>query len=173
MDTQDKGTAGPDSAPTDRIAAAVSQIVAAYAARPDAGADDIVALTIRLMQVLGGTPATHPGAQPAAHPRPQLSALASLPSPRRAETGSPVPALPIDQAVTDDKVYCLCCGRGFTMLKRHLKAEHGLTEEDYRALFGLPADMPLVAPNYSERKAAYAKRVGLGKYQRDLPDTGD
>lgn len=80
---------------------------------------------------------------------------------------TPRPAIPIEQAVTEDKVYCLCCGRGFTMLKRHLKAEHGLTEDEYRALYGLPEDMPLVAPAYSERKAAYAKRVGLGKYQRD------
>ena len=57
------------------------------------------------------------------------------------------------------------------MLKRHLKAEHGLTEDEYRARFDLPADMPLVAPNYSERKAAYAKRVGLGRYQRDTGES--
>jgi predicted transcriptional regulator len=77
-----------------------------------------------------------------------------------------VPAVKIEEAVTDDKVFCLCCGKGFSMLKRHLKAEHGLTEQQYRERFGLSDDFPLVAPNYSNRKAAYAKQVGLGKYQR-------
>ena len=53
------------------------------------------------------------------------------------------------------------------MLKRHLKAEHGLTEDQYRAMFDLLEDFPLVAPNYSARKAKYAKKIGLGKYSRD------
>jgi predicted transcriptional regulator len=60
-----------------------------------------------------------------------------------------------------------------TMLKRHLKAEHGLTEGQYRAQFGLDEAHPLVAPNYSSRKAEYAKRIGLGKYAReDTPAQG-
>ena len=42
-----------------------------------------------------------------------------------------------------------------------------MTEDEYRAAFNLDADFPLVAPNYSERKAAYAKEVGLGKYNRE------
>jgi predicted transcriptional regulator len=78
-----------------------------------------------------------------------------------------VPAVPIDQSVTDEAVTCLCCGKSFTMLKRHLKAEHGLTEQQYRLRFALSEKHPLVAPNYSIRKAEYAKRIGLGKYTRD------
>lgn len=166
MDAEDKGAAGFDQATADRAADAASRIAAAFASRPDTSPDEIVALTQRLMQIFGaGLP---PHAASRATPRPQLvTPSAALTA--GTESRGPTPAIPIDQAVTDDKVYCLCCGRGFTMLKRHLKAEHGLTEEEYRALFGLPEDMPLVAPNYSERKAAYAKRVGLGKYQRELP----
>jgi predicted transcriptional regulator len=53
------------------------------------------------------------------------------------------------------------------MLKRHLKAEHGLTEENYRSMFSLPNDMPLVAPSYSARKAEYARSAGLGKHSRE------
>jgi len=156
MDSKDTGAAPPHTGPDKTVADAVSRIVAGFASRSDASPDDIVALARRLTGVfrdLSG-PAT-------------ASVADAPPPPARPTAGAPTPAVPLDQAVTEDKVYCLCCGRGFTMLKRHLKAEHGLTEEEYRALFSLPEDMPLVAPNYSERKAAYAKRVGLGKYQRD------
>jgi predicted transcriptional regulator len=79
----------------------------------------------------------------------------------------------MEKAVTRDKVFCMCCGKGFKMLKRHIGAEHGLTEAQYRARFGLPADFPLVAPNYSEMKANYAKKAGLGKYSRQSVDTVD
>lgn len=161
MDPTENGPPPSQTASADVVADAVARIVAAYASRPDATPDEIVSLTLRLQGVFGARAA-------AATPR-----AAALPPPApRHGSATPVPALPIDQAVTEDKVFCLCCGRGFTMLKRHLKAEHNLTEEEYRALFALPDDMPLVAPAYSERKAAYAKRVGLGKYQRDAGDDG-
>ena len=150
--------------PKAAVVDAVARVVAAYAGRTDTSPDDIVSLALRLSDVFSSLE--------------DLSATAPVSAPEesapaRVAAATPTPAVPIDKAVTDDKVFCLCCGRGFTMLKRHLKAEHGLTEEEYRTLFGLPEDMPLVAPNYSERKAAYAKRVGLGKYQRDHADPSD
>lgn len=77
-----------------------------------------------------------------------------------------VPATPIENAVQDDKVICLCCGEPFTMLKRHLKAEHGLTVDEYRRKFRLPDNMPLVAPSYSARKAKFARAAGLGRHDR-------
>lgn len=77
------------------------------------------------------------------------------------------PAVPIENSWDEDSVTCLCCGRSFTMLKRHLKAEHGLSEADYRAKYQLPEDHPLTAPNYSLRKAEHAKQIGLGKYSRE------
>jgi len=75
--------------------------------------------------------------------------------------------VPVAESFTDDSVTCLCCGRSFTMLKRHLRAEHGLSESEYRIKFNLDDDHPLVAPNYSLRKADYAKKAGLGRYARD------
>lgn len=77
-----------------------------------------------------------------------------------------VPARPIENAVQNDKVICLCCGEPFTMLKRHLKAEHGLTVDEYRQKFRLPDNMPLVAPSYSARKAKFARDAGLGRHDR-------
>jgi predicted transcriptional regulator len=79
---------------------------------------------------------------------------------------SVTPAVPINKAITQDKVFCLCCGKGFKMLKRHLGAEHDLTEAEYRTMFDLPEDLPLVAPSYSKKKANYAKKAGFGKYNR-------
>ncbi len=132
----------------------VAQVVAAFAQRSDVSIDDILSLTAQLMPLFQGTQTALP-TQVTAEVPVTLAAPAIK------------PALPIENAVTDDKVFCLCCGRGFTMLKRHLKAEHGLTEDEYRTMFNLPETFQLVAPNYSERKAAYAKQVGLGKYSRE------
>ena len=134
----------PDPA-TDILAA----VAAAYAARTDVSADDIVALVGKLRREFGSADMLVPEDKP---------------KPR--ESTRIAPAIPIEKAVTHDKVYCLCCGKGFKMLKRHLGAEHGLTEAAYRAMFDLPEDMPLVAPSYSDRKANYARRVGFGKYDR-------
>ncbi len=144
---------------TDQTGEVLARIVAAYAARPDVGPDEIVALVARLKDELG--PMGHTGGGMAALP-------GTLSQETSAATASPaIPAIPIENAVTQDKVFCLCCGKGFKMLKRHLGAEHGLTEAEYRRRFGLADDMPLVAPSYSARKATYAKQSGLGKYNRD------
>ena len=64
---------------------------------------------------------------------------------------------------TDALVYCLACGRGFKMLKRHLRTAHGLSEMEYRVRFGLREEHPLVAPEYSRRKAEQARLSGLGQ----------
>lgn len=135
----------------------IAKVAAAYAGRSDVSISDILELVSRLSAELDFAPADLPGAR---------SVPQGIPAAAAPET-APKPAMPLAQAVTEDKVYCLCCGKGFKMLKRHLGAEHGLSEDEYRSLFDLPADMPLVAPSYSERKAAYARRVGLGKYSRE------
>jgi predicted transcriptional regulator len=136
---------------------AVAQVAAAFATRSTATVDDIVSLTARLASVFASTNTTRAPAV-----RGDVTLSSNVPA-----VGFEAPAIPVENAVSEDKVFCLCCGRGFTMLKRHLKAEHGLSEEEYRSVFDLHEDIPLVAPNYSARKAAYAKRVGLGKYNRD------
>lgn len=136
---------------TEKDKDAIGRIVAAFAARPDVGPDEIVALYNRLTGEAGTAPAAVVPAAPVA-----------------ASATGRAPALPVENAVTEDKVFCLCCGRGFKMLKRHLGSEHGMTEAEYRRTFGLPEDMPLVAPSYSRRKAAHAKEAGFGKYDRSI-----
>ncbi len=73
------------------------------------------------------------------------------------------PAVPIKKSITPDYVICLEDGKKFKMLKRHLRTTYGLSPEDYRARWGLGSDYPMVAPNYSKRRSAFAKKIGLGK----------
>ncbi len=138
----------------------ITSVVASFASRPDVTPDDIVDLVRKLRSEVGleQTAAGEAEAAPAAP--------AATDGPGAASAATATPALPLSQAVTRDKVFCLCCGRGFKMLKRHLGSEHGLTELQYRRMFDLPEDMPLVAPSYSERKADYAKQAGFGKHDR-------
>ena len=74
-----------------------------------------------------------------------------------------VPAVPIRKSITPDAIICLEDGKAFKSLKRHLYTKYQMTPEDYRAKWGLPADYPMVAPNYSQTRSELAKTSGLGK----------
>jgi len=76
------------------------------------------------------------------------------------------PAVPIKESVQSDYIVCLEDGRKLKMLKRHLKTAYNMTPEHYRERWGLPADYPMVAPNYAKKRSNLAKSIGLGKGQR-------
>ena len=76
------------------------------------------------------------------------------------------PAVSVRRSVTDDHIVCLEDGLKFKSLKRHLRTYHNMTPEEYRAKWSLPADYPMVAKNYSERRADLAKKIGLGNKRR-------
>ena len=78
----------------------------------------------------------------------------------------PAPAVAIKKSVMPDYIVCLEDGKKLKMLKRHLKTSYDLTPEQYRERWGLPADYPMVAPNYAKRRSALAKEIGLGKRGR-------
>ena len=73
------------------------------------------------------------------------------------------PAVPIKKSVTPEAVICLCCGRRFKSLRRHLQTTHQLSPREYRATFGLKSDYPIVAPNYAAQRSDLAKSLGLGR----------
>jgi len=73
------------------------------------------------------------------------------------------PAVPIKRSITPDHIICLEDGKQLKMLKRYLRTTHAMTPEEYRLKWGLPADYPMVAPNYAKRRSAFAKEIGLGK----------
>ena len=76
------------------------------------------------------------------------------------------PKVPIKRSVTEDKVFCFECGKGFAMLRRHLSTDHGMTPEEYRTRWKLPREYPLVAPNYTKVRSNLAKKAGLGRKRR-------
>ncbi|UCF75867.1 MAG: MucR family transcriptional regulator [Betaproteobacteria bacterium] len=76
---------------------------------------------------------------------------------------APEPAVPIQKSVTKHAIICLECGKPNKMLKRHLATAHGLTPDEYRAKWALPATYPLVAPEYAVMRSKLAKEFGLGR----------
>lgn len=78
----------------------------------------------------------------------------------------PDPAVPIKKSVMPDYIVCLEDGRKLKMLKRHLKTAYDMTPDEYRERWGLPADYPMVAPNYAKQRSSLAKKIGLGTKPR-------
>ena len=75
----------------------------------------------------------------------------------------PRPAVPVSRSVTSDYIVCLEDGRKLKMLKRYLRSRYDLSPDEYRKRWSLPADYPMVAPAYTERRSEFAKKIGLGK----------
>jgi predicted transcriptional regulator len=84
----------------------------------------------------------------------------------------PVPAVPIKRSITKDYLISLEDGQKFRSLKRALAARYGLTPQEYRAKWGLPADYPMVAPGYSAARSKLAKKLGLGRKPEQKPKRG-
>ena len=61
------------------------------------------------------------------------------------------PAVAVRRSVTPDYIVCLEDGKKLKMLKRHLRTAYNMTPEEYRQKWGLPADYPMVAPNYARQ----------------------
>ncbi|HVP83758.1 MAG TPA: MucR family transcriptional regulator [Rhizomicrobium sp.] len=77
--------------------------------------------------------------------------------------GGHKPAIPVKKSITPDYIICLEDGKKLKMLKRYLRSNYDLTPEEYRAKWGLPADYPMVAPNYAAKRSEFAKKIGLGR----------
>jgi predicted transcriptional regulator len=78
----------------------------------------------------------------------------------------PQPAVAVKKSVTPDYIVCLEDGKKLKMLKRHLKTAYNMSPEEYRERWGLPADYPMVAPNYARQRSSLAKQIGLGTRAR-------
>lgn len=116
-----------------------SDIVAAHVSNNSVGVDDVPALIQNVYGALAGL-----GAAPQAEVKPE-------------------PAVSVRASVKNDHIVCLEDGKKMKMLKRHLMTDHGLTPAEYRARWGLPADYPMVAPDYAEKRRVLAKEIGLGR----------
>ncbi len=80
------------------------------------------------------------------------AALAGLGTVAAPEKAQQEPAVSVRASIKPDYIVCLEDGKKLKMLKRHLMTSYGLTPDAYRAKWNLPADYPMVAPSYAERR---------------------
>jgi predicted transcriptional regulator len=124
------------------LLALTTQIVAAHVANNSVNVADLPQLIHEVFRTLSSV-----GTVPVALERPQ-------------------PAVPVKKSVTPDYIICLEDGKKLKMLKRHLKTAYNMSPEEYRDRWGLPADYPMVAPNYAQHRSSLAKKIGLGTKPR-------
>jgi len=127
---------------TDDLVQMTTQIVTSYISRNNVPNDQLGTVIQTIHEALRNV-----GSAPAAAP---------LTTPAK-------PAVPIRRSIQPDYIVCLEDGKKLKMLKRHLRTTYGLSPEEYRVKWGLPADYPMVAPNYAEQRSAFAKKIGLGR----------
>lgn len=90
------------------------------------------------------------------------ASLSGLGGPEPVEAPKLEPAVSIRASVKPDHIVCLEDGKKLKMLKRHLMTRYGMTPDTYRAKWSLPADYPMVAPDYAAQRRTLAKKIGLG-----------
>ena len=71
----------------------------------------------------------------------------------------------IRKSINPDGMISFLDGKRYKSLKRHLTGQ-GLNPQTYRDRFGLPSDYPMVSANYSARRSAMAKGIGLGHFRK-------
>lgn len=91
------------------------------------------------------------------------AALANLGEKPVIEEPKPQPAVAIRNSIKPEYIVCLEDGKKLKMLKRYLRTNFNMTPEEYRARWNLPADYPMVAPAYAEKRRDLAKKIGLGR----------
>jgi predicted transcriptional regulator len=134
-----------DGPPSEGLLGLTARIVSAHASRNQvdpAQLPEIIAQVFKALAELGQEPA------PVAEPE-RLQ-----------------PAVPIKKSVFADHIICLEDGKKLKMLKRHLKSAYDMTPEQYRQRWGLPADYPMVAPDYANQRSRLARKIGLGTRSR-------
>jgi len=88
--------------------------------------------------------------------------LSTMGGPGDMSSDRPTPAVNVKKSITPDYIICLEDGKKLKMLKRHLKTAYDMSPEEYRDRWDLPADYPMVAPNYAKQRSRLAKEIGLG-----------
>lgn len=120
-----------------------AEIVAAYVSNNSVAANDLPSVISQVHAALGGT---------------------KTPVEEVAEKQKP--AVTVRRSIQPDHLICLEDGQKFKSLKRHLQTHHGLSPEQYREKWELPADYPMVAPSYAEARSRLAREMGLGQKRK-------
>ena len=119
----------------------VSEIVASYVSHNPVPASELPAMIRSVHATLGG-----------------LSGTLAIDA-----VTSQKPAVTIKKSITPEYLICLEDGKKLKMLKRYPRSRYGLSPDQYRTKWGLPADYPMVASNYAAQRSEFAKKIGLGR----------
>ena len=130
-----------DSVTHSNLLALTTEIVSSHVANNTVAKDEMPALIEQVFRTLANLGGGGSGSIPADRPQ---------------------PAVQIKKSVTPEYIICLEDGKKLKMLKRHLKTAYDMSPEEYRERWGLPADYPMVAPNYAKQRSRLAKDIGLG-----------
>lgn len=91
--------------------------------------------------------------EPPRPPRPRARKAARAAEPQR------VPPVPLPETIGLGFLICLEDGRVCRDLGRHLDTAHGLSPDQYRQRWGLPAAYPMVPPPSHEERQAWRRRL--------------
>ena len=133
-----------EQAPNSDLIDLAAEIVSAYVSNNSVPASDLPTLIAEVHRALSST---HSGTS-----EPEPEPLKPAVNPKR--------------SVFPDYIVCLEDGKKFKSLKRHLRTHYDLSPEEYHEKWSLPADYPMVAPNYAAARSALAKKMGLGQQRR-------
>jgi predicted transcriptional regulator len=124
---------------TETLITLTSDIVAAHVSNNNVSVDEVSTLITNVYGALAG--------------------LGTAPK----EEEKPEPAVSIRSSIKPEYIVCLEDGKKLKMLKRYLMTNFNMTPDEYRARWNLPADYPMVAPAYAEKRRELAKQIGLGR----------
>ena len=133
----------------DRLRELVAEVAAAYFSNSPVSAGEIPS-------VIGQIAASLAGVGAPAGSAPEVAVAETPAAPSRLTVGQ------IRKSITPDALISFEDGKPYKTLKRHLSTR-GLTPDDYKAKWGLPADYPMVSPSYSAARSAMAVSLGLGQ----------
>ena len=128
----------------------VAEVSAAYFANSHVGVSEIGAVIAQIAQSLGAVG--------------EATAEAIALEPEASDNRRPS-AAQIKKSISPDVLISFEDGKPYKTLRRHLSVR-GLTPEQYREKWGLPANYPMVSPNYSATRSQMAKQLGLGGRDR-------
>jgi predicted transcriptional regulator len=125
---------------TETLITLTSDIVAAHVSNNPLSPDEVASLITNVYSALSGLGQAAPQEEPAREP-----------------------AVSIRASVKPDYLVCLEDGKKLKMLRRYLRTNYNMSPEEYRERWNLPADYPMVAPNYAQTRRELAKKIGLGR----------
>jgi len=133
---------------TERLRELVADVAAAYFSNSHVSPSDIPSVVNQIASSLQSV-----GASSSVAADEQSSSESSAPK---------LTAAQIRKSVTPDGLISFEDNKSYKTLRRHLTTR-GLSPEQYRAKWNLPAEYPMVAPAYSAARSAMAKSLGLGR----------